>query len=191
MPTLKKMAWSSAVLAALAGALPSALAQSNAPQARTFYLQAGAGEHGASALGVGLTLPWRWSHALGSGAVTGHWDLYLGGHRVHPNYHAGQRRMHLWAISAGPSLRWRGAQGASPWFVEVGTALMLHNRRYHSADRLFGTRYNFASHLGVGRNWGAQQQHELSLRVQHISNAGIKHPNPGENLLLLRYAQRF
>ena len=28
--------------------------------------------------------------------------------------------------------------------------------------------------------------HELALRVQHYSNAGIRHPNPGENFVQLR-----
>lgn len=180
MSTMKTLAALSLCVALTA---PGAQAQE-----RMLYLQAGVGEQAARAAGVGITLPWNWSRTLGSGALTGHWDFYLGGHRVRPD---GGQHLNLWAISAGPSLRWRGAQGASPWFVEAGTAVMLHDRRYHSADRLFGTRYNFASHLGVGRNWGAQQQHELSLRVQHISNAGIKKPNPGENLLLLRYGHRF
>ena len=34
-------------------------------------------------------------------------------------------------------------------------------------------------------------RHELALRLQHFSNAGIKHPNPGENFVQLRYAQGF
>jgi hypothetical protein len=40
-------------------------------------------------------------------------------------------------------------------------------------------------------NWGPRQEHELSLRLQHASNAGVKEPNPGVNFLLLRYAHAF
>ena len=45
--------------------------------------------------------------------------------------------------------------------------------------------------MGGGRNFGARQEHELVLRVEHFSNAGIKHPNPGENFAQLRYTYRF
>lgn len=30
-----------------------------------------------------------------------------------------------------------------------------------------------------------------ALRLQHFSNASIRHPNPGENFVQLRYARRF
>jgi hypothetical protein len=44
---------------------------------------------------------------------------------------------------------------------------------------------------GAGAQLRPQRAHELSLRIQHSSNAGIKEPNPGENFLLLRYAHVF
>jgi lipid A 3-O-deacylase len=45
--------------------------------------------------------------------------------------------------------------------------------------------------VGFGRSLDAQQHHELSLRLQHFSNADIKRPNPGENFVQLRYAVAF
>ena len=71
----------------------------------------------------------------------------------------------------------------------IGATVASH--RYRVQDHEFSTRFNFASHLGLGRNFGAQRQHELMLSVQHVSNAGIKSPNPGENFLQLRYALHF
>jgi hypothetical protein len=44
--------------------------------------------------------------------------------------------------------------------------------------------------MAVGRMFGAERQHELVLRLEHFSNAGIDHPNPGENFVQLRYAHR-
>jgi len=44
---------------------------------------------------------------------------------------------------------------------------------------------------GVGRSFGADRRRELSLRLSHSSNAGIKEPNPGETFLQLRYAVKF
>ncbi len=55
----------------------------------------------------------------------------------------------------------------------------------------FSTRLNFVSQPGVGRSFGSDGRHKLSLRFQHYSNAGIKSPNPGEDFLQLRYAWRF
>ena len=40
-------------------------------------------------------------------------------------------------------------------------------------------------------SFGARGEHEVSLRLQHFSNAGIKHPNPGETFVRLRYVRRF
>lgn len=155
---------------------------------RTVYLQGSWAEHNAYGAAVGVTLPWNWSHALGSGQVTGQWDVALGGLSARPE---NRHRRSLAALGAGINLRWRAAQGASPWFVEAGTGLVWHSRHYASDDKYFSTRYNFASHLGVGRNFGPQGRHALAVRLQHISNAGIKKPNPGDNFLQLRYAVAF
>jgi len=72
----------------------------------------------------------------------------------------------------------------------LGLSLAL-NRRYATQRNRFSTRYNFASHIGAGRTFGTQRQHEVLLRVEHHSNASIKRPNPGENFLQLRYTWRF
>ena len=161
----------------------------HAQEQRTLYLQGGVAERSAYATTVGVTLPWQsWAWQLGSGQVTGQWDAYWSNWSSRP---AQASRRNTWMLGIGPSLRWRGEQGQSPWFVEAGTGIHYANRRYRTGSDEFGTRYNFSSHLGVGRNFGAQRTHEVSLRIQHSSNAGIKKPNPGENFLLLRYAHPF
>ena len=53
------------------------------------------------------------------------------------------------------------------------------------------TRLNFSDNLGLGRTFGARGEQELSLRWQHTSNGGIRKPNPGQDLLLVRYAHAF
>ena len=62
---------------------------------------------------------------------------------------------------------------------------------YETDRKRFSTTFNFGDHLAVGRNFGQRSEHELSLRLQHFSNGGIKHPNPGEDFIQLRYAYRF
>jgi lipid A 3-O-deacylase len=45
------------------------------------------------------------------------------------------------------------------------------------------TRFQFGDHIGVGIMNG---RYDWSLRLQHLSNAGIRDPNPGINFLQLR-----
>lgn len=187
MPTLR---WFCLSAVAALTTLSAAAQEAQAVDARSrWYVQAGAGNDSTHTLVVGATVPWRdWSWQLGSGSVRGHWDMWLGGWS---NKDLQNDRFTTPALGIGPSLRWRAAQGSSPWFFEIGTALMVTGKRLYSSDERMGTRFNFASHLGVGMNFGPQQAHELSLRLQHASNAGIKNPNPGLNLVQLRYARTF
>ena len=61
---------------------------------------------------------------------------------------------------------------------------------YRSRDKRFSTAFNFGDHVGIGVQLGDDHGQELSLRLQHFSNAGIKDPNPGENFVQLRYTAR-
>jgi hypothetical protein len=181
------MRWIATGVTALTALAAATTVQSQ--EARTLYLQGGAGEREAYATTVGLTWPWKtWSWSLGSGVVRGQWDGYLSNWSSRPE--ASARRNTL-VLGVGPSLRWRAAAGQSPWFVELGTGLSWFSRHYRNGSDAFGSRVNFSSHLGLGRNFGPQRAHELSLRIQHSSNAGLQEPNPGENFLLLRYAHAF
>ena len=180
-----------AMAAGLLAASP-ALAQPAAgdfSHAPSIYLQVDRAEHGTDALTAGTTLPWRqWRAQLWGGELRGHWDIYLsrwsfdgmGGHN------------HSLLLGVTPTLRLRPDGGRSAWFWEAGIGATLANRRYRPVGQeAFGTRFNFASHLGLGVSLGAQRRHELLLRLQHVSNAGIKEPNPGLNLVQLRYALHF
>ena len=81
--------------------------------------------------------------------------------------------------SAGPGL-----------FVEsgVGVHLLSHTS---ITSRTFSTALQFGSHLGLGYRFGNRQAYELSLRVQHLSNAAIKRPNGGINFGQLRLQYHF
>jgi lipid A 3-O-deacylase len=45
------------------------------------------------------------------------------------------------------------------------------------------TRFQFGDHLGMGWRF---KKYDLSVRLQHLSNAGIENPNPGVNFLQVR-----
>lgn len=163
----------------------SAVDASHAP---SVYVQGNWAEHSTDAATIGVTLPWSsWRSELWGGELRGHWDIHLS--RWSFNGVAGYDSINVLGIT--PTLRLRPDQGRSAWFWEAGIGGTFADDRYRTTEKEFSTRFNFASHVGVGMNFGAQRQHELSVRVQHVSNAGIKHPNPGENFVQLRYGFHF
>ena len=63
-------------------------------------------------------------------------------------------------------------------------AIGLHFVQTHiSAARVFSTAFQFGDHAGVG--WRSSRW-DFAARLQHLSNAGIDHPNPGINFVLFR-----
>jgi lipid A 3-O-deacylase len=151
------------------------------------FVEGGAGEHGLRAASIGLVWPWSWRHATASGVWSGYTEAYLS----RWNAKADGGRADFDQAGVAPLLRYRGASGASPWFAEGGIGLIYMRRLFTTPDKQFSTRLNFADTLGIGRNFGQRRQHEVTLRVTHFSNGGMKHPNPGENLVRLKYAYRF
>jgi hypothetical protein len=45
--------------------------------------------------------------------------------------------------------------------------------------------------LGMGMQFGRESRSTLGVRLQHMSNLGIKKPNPGINFLQVYYSHRF
>ncbi|QEA12886.1 acyloxyacyl hydrolase [Comamonas flocculans] len=170
--------------AALLGLLATGAMAQPAAARNMLYLQGSASAGGTHILTLGTTLPWHTSGwQLGSGALSGHWDAYAS----YWNYR-GVQRSGLWLLGLTPVLRWTPDGGRSAWFVQAGIGVTLMDHLYEKPGKSFSTAFNFASHLGVGLRLGEHRQQELMLSVQHISNARIKRPNPGINLVQLRYA---
>jgi lipid A 3-O-deacylase len=94
-------------------------------------------------------------------------------------------------LAAVPVLRYRFDGGRSPWFAEAGIGVSFTNEKYVRDGKAFSTSFNFYDTVGAGMSFGAQRENELGVRILHISNAGIKKPNPGENFIQLRYARAF
>jgi hypothetical protein len=97
-------------------------------------------------------------------------------------------------IGITPTFRlWAHAEHG--WYGEAAVGVNYLTPNYQDSDRRFSTKFNFGDHLGVGYRWGDGQSNvpyqELTLRVEHFSNAGIREPNPGINLLELRYTRQF
>lgn len=148
----------------------------------------GASDSNVAAASVGALWPWAWrASALGGefGALT---ELY--GSYWHARDFGGGHKG-LVQLGLVPLLRYRLDEGRSPWFVEGGIGISVTSRRYVTPDKAFSTNWNFSDNLAVGRSLGPDRKSELSLRWQHISNAGIRKPNPGEDFVFVRYAASF
>ncbi len=157
--------------------------------APSVYVQGGWAERQTDSATLGVTLPWTsWRSELWGSEVRGYWDIYAS--RWSYDGESGGSG-HATLAGVTPTFRLRPDSGRSPWFLEGGIGITYMDKRYHTSHKEFSTRYNFASHLGLGYSLGAQRQHEIAIRVQHLSNAGIKRPNPGENFVQLRYAYHF
>lgn len=155
------------------------------------YLEGGSSFHGgtdADAWTIGAVLPWSW-HAGASEDVTSFaWDLFASRWRA-PEAIDGRRNYAQIGVIA--TWRYRFDRGVSSWFAEGGLGGTVMNHVYRTADEPFSTAFQFTEVVGIGRRFGARGEHELSLRAQHVSNAGIKKPNPGANFMRLRYLYRF
>lgn len=151
-------------------------------------VQGGIGGEGTEMAGLGLVWDWNFERLRKRAELTAHTELML-------------NRWHAHAIGGGnfgitqlvllPTLRMRLDRGASPWFIELGVGASWMDREFATPDKRFSTRWNFYDVVGVGHSFGADRRHEIGVRWNHVSNGGLKKPNPGQNFLQLRYAARF
>ncbi|WP_374493885.1 acyloxyacyl hydrolase [Brachymonas sp.] len=118
-----------------------------------------------------------------------HLDLH---HEVELGYWHVPEASDIVEFGYSPFLRMaRPTQGGGSFFVEasVGVRGLSHVRI--APTKTMSTAFQFSDQLGMGYQWGSQQQNTVGVRVQHESNASIKTPNPGINFGLLYYQRKF
>ena len=173
----------------LLGGLPVAQAQTDAPSSSLrparLFAQLG-GNTGAVTGTVGAAWDLDWQRATRWGPVSSALELSMGRWRSDGELERSRHRTSEFGIT--PLLRLRPPGWPQGWSVEAGVGLHLLTPLYQREHKHFSTRYNFGDQLGFVYQGSAGQ--ELSLRLQHYSNAGLKKPNPGENFVQLRYAYR-
>jgi hypothetical protein len=151
-------------------------------------VQGSVGQRGTLMSGLAVAWDWEWELLRRRAAITGQTELFVNHWRA--DAVDGGRDSYT-QFGLLPSLRFHLAQGRSPWFIELGIGASWLDRSFQTPERRFSTRFNFYDVIGAGYLFGEHRQHELGLRLLHISNAGIKEPNPGQDFVQLRYLSRF
>jgi lipid A 3-O-deacylase len=153
------------------------------------FIQAGIGDQSTRAYIAGATWDWRWRRHYSALTASGYFEADVG--RWSTDDHGVNRSTWATQIGVTPVIRLQPTGSADHWFAEIGVGANYIVPLYQTHHKRFSTEFNFGDHLGIGRQFGGHRQHELMLRMQHFSNAGIAQPNPGENFFQLRYARRF
>lgn len=92
----------------------------------------------------------------------------------------------MWQAGFAPMLRWWPSE--TPFYLEAGVGPTVVSHTSFGGYGL-GTAFQIGSYAGVG--YVFDKRHQVSLRVSHFSNASIKQPNDGLNVVQLDYAVRF
>jgi len=151
-------------------------------------VQAGPGTHGSRIAGVGVIWDWDFERMRRKAELTAHTEVMVNHWDARE---AGGSRQSITQLVVLPSLRMRLARGASPWFIELGIGASWMDRLFVTPEKSFSTQWNFFDMMGVGHSFGGSNGgHEIGVRWVHVSNAGIKHPNPGQDFIQLRYVRR-
>ena len=125
-------------------------------------------------------LQWKWERRWFRGAsweLGGYWDLSAGGWRN------GEET--IYDVGLTPVFRLEGTAPGSP-YLEAAIGFHLISDLQIDSERSFSTRFQFGDHVGIGRRFGPRERYDVSLRLQHLSNGGIRNPNPGIDFLQLR-----
>ena len=175
----KKSVWQKCSLyGALFGALALASATARADQ---FGLQiaGGVADHDVRKADVGVVWDpnWTWWEIGGfhftvvGEAHVAYWDI-----RENQASNPG-----IWEFGLTPMFRFIKSSGWFRPYVEAGVGVRLLSHVRETETRTFSSAFQFADVVGVGAQFGAHQNYQAGFRFQHLSNAGIEHPNPGIN----------
>lgn len=121
-------------------------------------------------------LPWLW--VFGRFEVQSRLDLtmgWIGGHD-----------QNAFVGTLGPSLqfRWRNI----PLELDLGSSpTVLSTHEWGKLD--VGTELQFSSHAGI--DWNITRHIRIGYRFVHMSNAGIREPNPGVNMHMFGLSATF
>lgn len=84
-------------------------------------------------------------------------------------------------LGLSPIIRLEKHGGYFSPFIEGSVGVRILSHAGTSDEHRMGSAFQFSDMVGVGMGLGKNSAIEFGFRFQHISNAGIKEPNPGSN----------
>ncbi len=144
-------------------------------------LRAGAGEH-YQRIELAWESPSFWRYQFSGNK--GHLDLVgeFGAAYWRAN---GSRSPNAWQFNAIPILRWTMNER---FYLEAGVGPTVFTRTRVASEEI-STALQFGSHIGAGMY--VSDSSRIGVRYSHFSNANIKTPNPGLDVLQLTYTYQY
>jgi len=103
---------------------------------------------------------------------------------------APDRATSLNPTTSGPLFRW---QRQTPFsitriipYAELGVGLSWLSET-EIQGRIVSLHFQFEDKAGIGMRFGKKQQYDIAIRAYHYSNASIKHPNSGVDLVMMNF----
>ena len=110
---------------------------------------------------------WKPSHVQLGGSL---WQV--------PDIRGSTKRLDLNATAI-----WRNER---PWgYLEAGFGGYLLSKTINNPETRVPSAFEFGSHVGIG--FSLTKTHAIGVALQHLSNAGLKQPNGGIDLVLVQY----
>lgn len=120
--------------------------------------------------------------------LSGYWDANVAFWRANRWLDVPGQSHNLGVVGITPVFRWE-ADDKRGFYADAGIGAALFSDVYRNTHRQLSTAFEFADHIGAGYTFA--NKWEVSARLQHYSNGGIKHPNGGVNLFFLKAGHRF
>lgn len=147
--------------------------------------ETGRGDEGTELWRAGAQWDWhKWWFAERSWSIGAYWDLQVGRWSGTTD--------DLWEVGLTPVFRAEPArQGKFFPYVEAAIGFHLLSDLRVNERRRFSTNFQYGDHIGLGVRYGERYRYDLGVRLQHLSNGGLRRPNPGINFWQLRLQYHF
>lgn len=138
---------------------------------------------------AGVTSDWsqQWFKSNGT-HLSGYWDASFGAWRGTQANNIPGKHQNLVDIGFTPVFRYQ-ADSKKGFYVEGGIGVHLLSETYNNNDDGLSTAFQFGDHVGVGYVFA--NKWEVSTKLQHFSNGGIKKPNSGVDYIVVKAAYHF
>jgi lipid A 3-O-deacylase len=96
-----------------------------------------------------------------------------------------------WEFGVTPVFRIIKDTGWFKPFFEAGIGVRLISHVRQTPFRTMSSSFQFADMVGIGAQFGEHSNYQAGLRLQHISNADIKQPDPGLTFTQIYFQYNF